>query len=149
MKTLIACIILSLAFSSCKKQDPEVNPPISNTPSLALKVLSPSTINQFDDLEFIIEFQDGDGDLGFEDADERSLIITDNRFPVEHSFHVPPQAPSSSNITIQGEFRVVLNAVILKEESNAFETANFGIKIRDRAGNWSPSITSPTVRINR
>ena len=149
-RILILLVGLVLLASSCKKDEgSETIPPISAVPNISISALTPSSIDQFDDLEFTIFYQDGDGDLGFIDADENSLFITDNRFPLEHSFHVSPLSPPGSSITIQGEFKIVLQGVILKDQNSTSEAATFSVRMKDRAGNWSNVVTSAAVTIRK
>lgn len=144
----IVCLVV-LAFGCKKKDDPQPNDPISVIPEIELVSVSPGTINEFEDILFTIKYTDGDGDLGTSDADEKVLEIIDNRFPVTHQFHVQPLAPSGSSITIQGNLSITLENVILKDQQNSSESATFTIRLKDQAGNWSNSITSSSVTINK
>lgn len=137
-------------WSSCKKEplgnDPL--PPISDTPSISLKSVVPATVRQLvDPVEFTIFYLDGDGDLGFYEADSNSIFITDNRFPLTEAFQLQPLAPAGSDIAIQGELVVTLDDVILADTNNTSEQATFTIVMRDRAGHWSNSITSGVVTV--
>ena len=134
-----------LLFSSCQKDDGPN--PISILPEIELKSVSPSSIQQFDSLVFTIHYTDGDGDLGDYDADTLSLWITDNRFPLTEKFHIPPLAPQGAVITITGDLIVTLDHVILEDQASSSETATFTIKLKDRSGNWSNEVTSPSVTI--
>ncbi len=150
MRKLFAIVSLSAFIFGCKKkEDPQPNEPISNIPEIELVSVSPGTINEFDDIVFTIKYTDGDGDIGTSDADEKVLDIVDNRFPVTHQFHVQPLAPSGSSITIQGNLDITLENVILKDQQNSSESATFTIKLKDQAGNWSNSITTSPVTINK
>lgn len=150
MRNLLVIILVAGALFGCKKkEDPVPNDPISTIPEIELVSVTPGTITEFDDLVFTLMYTDGDGDIGTSDADEKVLEIVDNRFPVTHEFHVQPLAPSGSTITIQGNLAITLENVILKDQANSSETATFTIRLKDQAGNWSNSVTSSSVTINK
>lgn len=140
--------LLILLLVSCRKDDSPANPPISDIPEIALKSVSPATVqNLTDSLLFVISYIDGNGDLGDYEPDTLSLWITDERFPLTEKFHIIPLAPQGASIVISGELKVILDHIILKDQSAISETANFTIKLKDRAGNWSNSITAGLVTV--
>jgi len=147
----IAITALVMGLASCKKEplgnDPL--PKVSDTPSISLKSISPTVVKELDGIEFTIFYLDGNGDIGFYEADSNSLFITDNRFPLTEAFHVKPLAPYGSSIAIQGELVVTLNNVILKDPTKTSEQATFTIKLKDRAGNWSEEVTSSAVTVTK
>ena len=149
-------ILILLPFliwmGACKKDKTitEPNPPVSDTPHIAILSISPGTIKQLDEeLKFTISYLDGNGDIGFEEADSFGLYLTDQRFPLTEKFHVQPLAPMGSDIAIQGKLIVTLKNVILKDQNAASEQAIFSIKIKDRAGNWSNEVTSAPVTVTK
>lgn len=145
----IQVVLLSLVFS-CKKNDVSSTPndPVSPIPVIDLKSVTPITVqNLKDSLVFVIKYTDGDGDLGDYDADTLSLWITDNRFPLTEKFHIIPLTPQGSSIAITGELDVTLAHILLKDQSSSSETATFTMKLKDRDGNWSNSVTSPEITI--
>lgn len=142
-------LLLLLCFLvSCKKDDGSINPSVSVVPEIALLSVSPDTVhNLVDSLLFTVSYIDGDGDLGEYDADSLSLWITDNRFPLTEKFHIIPLAPQGATIAISGELKVVLEHIILKDQSATAETATFTIQLKDRAGHWSNSVTSKNITV--
>lgn len=145
---LLLQIALTLFLFSCKKDDSSPNPAISIVPEIELRSVSPGTVhNLTDSLLFVISYVDGDGDLGDYDPDTLSLWITDNRFPLTEKFHIIPLAPQGTSIVISGELKVILDHIILKDQSAVSETATFTVKLKDRAGNWSNSVTSAPVTV--
>lgn len=149
-KHIVVGVLICSLVVGCKKDDPENSEPldpISEVPAIEIVSISPGTVAQFDDLTFVIKYTDGDGDLGFEDADAKSLFITDNRASIVHEFHIPPLAPSGETITIEGNLQVVLSNVIVLDQANSSETATFDVYITDRAGNMSNVEVSPSVTI--
>lgn len=152
-KSLIFIPWLILLIAGCKKDDDDdttANPPLSDTPFIEFKSVNKTTVQQFtDSLVFIIFFQDGDGDIGFEDADSIALNLVDNRVPLTHSYHLPPFAPTGADLSVQGSLNVVLQNTILIDQNSSSETATFTLQLRDRAGNWSNEVSSPTITITQ
>ncbi len=145
---IIGCI--GLLFSCKKEKGNDPLPVISDTPAITSVSLNATTINQFDDLVFSINYTDGDGDLGTTDADEKSIFITDKRSSsIIHEFHLQPLSPVGQNIAIQGKISVNLENVILLDQSNNSETVQFEIKIKDRSGKNSNVVTTTSVTINK
>ncbi len=140
--------LLLLFLISCNKDEVTSNPPISFIPEIALKSISPDTVHHLtDSLLFVISYIDGNGDLGDYEPDTLSLWITDERFPLTEKFHLIPLAPQGASIVISGELKVILDHIILKDPSALSETAQFTIKLKDRAGNWSNSVTAGPVTV--
>lgn len=140
-----------LLLSGCKKEVAE-NPyaPISEIPEITLESVSSLDVPQFEDIIFRITYVDGDGNLGFEDADEKSIYVTDNRGGIVHEYHLPPLAPIlDSAIIIQGTLDIVLENVILLDQNNTEEAATFKIKLRDRENNWSNELESEEIIIRQ
>lgn len=149
---LISSIVLIFFITSCKKREvvSEQNPPTSKTPVIELVSALPTTVQQLNDsIVFTIHYTDGDGDLGFENADSSSVFITDNRFPLDFFFHLQPLAPLTSEIAITGNLPIVFPNTILENNSNSTEAATFSIKLKDRAGNWSNTVTTGTITVTQ
>ncbi|MEP7128968.1 MAG: hypothetical protein ABI729_08875 [Chitinophagales bacterium] len=137
-----------LFLFSCKKDDSAANPAVSIVPEIALLSVSPTSVhNLVDSLLFVVSYIDGDGDLGDYEADSLSLWITDNRFPLTEKFHIIPLAPQGTSLVISGELKVLLEHIILKDQSSVSETATFTVQLKDRAGHWSNTVTSETITI--
>ena len=146
----VVLLIVVLFWTACKKDEAsDPNPPISDVPAIEIVSLSSSSINQFDDLTFTISYQDGNGDIGDENADAAVVFITDNRASITHEFHVPPLAPAGESIAIQGNLLVVLENVILLDQNNTSESATFTVRLQDRSGNSSNEVVSSSVTINQ
>ncbi len=149
MLRLLAFVLVILVVSSCgKKEENTVNPPISDVPEVSIEKIEPMSIDQFESLHFEISYIDGDGDIGTEDADDHSLEIVDQRDNIIHTFHVPPQSPGSG-ISISGVFAIELENVILLDQSNSSEEILFSVRLKDRAENWSNTVTSDPVTVNK
>jgi hypothetical protein len=148
---LCICIGLSVLFFSCDKSEKKESPviAISDAPAIQLNAISPKSVKQFDEVEFTIAYTDGDGDLGEENPDEKSLEITDERAGLVHAFHIPPVAPLESSISVSGIFTVALEHVILMDPDNDTEPVTFLIRIKDRSGNWSNTIQSEVITVRK
>ncbi len=132
-----------LTIISCK--DDEVQ--ISNTPHLDFVSISPLTITEFqEEVNLVIKYIDGDGDLGDNDPDIKNLFIIDQRNGVEYTYRVPQLSPSGSDITIEGNLEVDLNSLSIVGSANS-ESVKFDIYIIDRSGNQSNIITSSAITV--
>lgn len=144
---IVASVFITI---SCKKDKAaKYDPIIPNEPSIELERVSPQIIKEFDDIKFIINYQDGDGDLGELDPDLKSLHITDNRFPITHEFHFQPLAPDDIDAVIKGSLVVTLKNVILQNQNAVSEKVSFSIQLKDRKGNWSNTVDSPEITVNK
>lgn len=147
IKNTILAIAAALVIG-CGKEDDIINPPMSDVPAIELINVSPSTVTALgDSIVFIIHYEDGNGDLGFNAPDSMSLYITDTRIPLTESFFVPLLAPEGADIAIQGELEVVLNNTILVDPEATSETVQFEIQLRDRSGNYSNVLVAPAITV--
>ncbi|MBC8048088.1 MAG: hypothetical protein H7Y00_14920 [Fimbriimonadaceae bacterium] len=147
---LFILIILSLSFNACNKEpiENEPNPIISDTPYIELRSVSATTVTEYEDsVIFEIFYQDGDGDIGYANPDSMSLFITDSRIFTVQQYYVPLLAPEGSDITIQGILNVKLDNTIMIDDTNASETVQFKIHIKDRNGNYSNYVTSENITV--
>ena len=148
-RILFLPIITVTLISSCKKD--KSNDPIpkaSNTPVIELVSVTPTTVHALQDsIVFTIKYTDGDGDLGFAEADSMVVFLTDNRFPIVNPFHVQPLSPLGTTISITGNLEIILNNTILKDNASTSESAVFEIKLRDRANNYSNVLTTPAITV--
>ncbi|MBP6184439.1 MAG: hypothetical protein KA479_05815 [Saprospiraceae bacterium] len=140
-------ILVLLGFIACEKKSDELPFPV--IPSLQLLEVSQSEVVEFQDtLEFLLFYQDGDGDLGNFDPDIPGLIVKDERLSEPDSFHLQPLAPAGVTVPIQGELRVRLPQLFLLGNGNS-ETTRFKIKLLDRAGNESNEVQTTPIKIIR
>ena len=145
--------ILLLVFSCKKATNPandQPNEPVSDTPVIELLKFAPTTVTQFkDSILFTVKYLDGDGDLGYKNADSASLFLTDNRASLTETYHIPPLAPEGKEIAIEGNLIIKLDRTALLDTSNTQETTTYSIKLKDRAGNWSNTITTGSITIKK
>lgn len=147
IKNTILAVAAALVIG-CGKEDDIINPPMSDVPAIELINVSPTTVTALgDSIVFIIHYEDGNGDLGFNAPDSMSLYITDTRIPLTESFFVPLLAPEGADIAIQGELEVVLNNTILVDPEATSETVQFEIQLRDRSGNYSNVLVAPAITV--
>lgn len=116
-------------------------------PEITLIEMSPDTVTQFtDSIDIVLEYKDGDGDLGFPDADSLSLYVKDDRLPDADLYFIRPLAPLDANVAIQGIIEIKLKNTFLLG-NGADEFTRFTIKIKDRAGHWSNEVYSQQLVI--
>lgn len=139
---LIAVILLATA---CKKKDVVTE----TTPKISYAGISQTSFQQFSDSIYLsINYEDADGDLGYENADITSLEIHDTRLSKADMYYVQPLAPLNSKIRIKGTFQVSLRNLFLLGNGSS-EVTILQIRIRDRAGNWSNLVRSPELTITK
>jgi hypothetical protein len=137
--------MISFLLSSCKKDD---SSEMSSVPEIEMVSVTPLQPKEYSDsIVFTIRYKDGDGDLGENDPDVKNLFLTDNRIGITHQYRIQQLAPSGATIAIEGNLNVVLNNLVITD-SSATQNANFSIYVKDRAGNKSNVITSPTITIH-
>ena len=136
-------LILGLA-AGCAK---EVDNGISNVPAIEIRQVSPLTIEEFDgNVKVFLKYQDGDGDLGYPEADSLSLEVWDARLAEPYWYYVPALAPVGEVLSIKGELEITLNGTFILGNGTS-ETTTFTMRIHDRAGNWSNTVETPTITI--
>ena len=143
---MAAMVLLTVCCRKYENNDPLE--PLSIVPKIELVNVAPTTVTQFEDsILFVIKYTDGDGDLGFESADSMSVELTDNRFPLTFHYHLQPLAPQNAAVAITGQLPIVLENTILQNSDGQTEQATFNIRLKDRAGHWSNTVTTPTVTV--
>ena len=145
IKTLLGVLILlAVGFSGCEKDD---NDPTNPIPFIEFMSVSPTTVQEYtDSLVFTISYEDGDGDLGENNADAKNLFVTDTRNQVSYGFRIQQLAPTGANIPIQGNLKVTLDRVAILNGS-ATELVTFELYVVDRAGNKSNTVVSTQVEV--
>lgn len=141
--TVLALVALCF-FAACGKDEGVV---FSEVPLIRISAVQPMTVQEFEErITITIDYEDGDGDLGFEDPDEYSLEVLDSRLTEPDLYHVPPLSPVGSTISIKGSFNIELKNSFLLGNGNQ-ESVTYKIKIRDRKGNWSNEVQTPVVTV--
>lgn len=150
LKSYTALLLTLAMFSACEKEERIIGdptPPVNNVPEISLGSM-PTTYNEFDDIVLKVNYLDGDGDIGYANADSAVVYATDNRDDILFTFHVPPLSPDGVEVPIQGTLEVVVENVVLLNQNGTAETTTFTVQLVDRAGNWSNEATTPTLTIN-
>lgn len=133
-------------LTSCSKQD---ELPFSKIPKIKLLEISHDTIVEYQDvLTLSIQYQDGDGDLGFEDPDQYAVFVRDSRLENFDGFYLGPITPPNVEVPIQGKLDVEFPSLFLFGNRET-ETTRFFIKFIDRAGNESNLVETPSIVIKR
>lgn len=143
-------IVFIWLFISCggKEEENSASSPISEVPSINIEKIEPTEINQFESITFQISYTDGDGDIGEQDPDIHSLVILDTRDSIAHTFHIPPQSPTTG-IVIKGVFVVEIENIILLDQSNSSENIVFEVSLEDREGNKSNIASSDIITVSK
>lgn len=116
-------------------------------PRISFVSLSRTEIVSFqDELGISIKYQDGNGDLGSWEADSLDIYVKDSRLGAFDRYHLPPLAPLGANVLIEGTFNLKLKTLFVLSSANS-ENASFEVFIKDRAGNHSNRIVTPSVKI--
>lgn len=139
----MACGMLTLG---CKETTISSGNPV---PRIALVKIEPVIVKEFSDsLKITFSYEDGDGDLGFENADINSLEIHDERLQKPDYYYIPPLAPIGSSVNIKGRLTMKVKNIFLLGSGSA-EITRFTLRIKDRAGNNSNPVTTPEITITR
>lgn len=142
MKNYLFLFCSVVLFSSCKKEEEK---PLS--PAIEYVSISETSVTAFNNqLEIVFSYEDFQGDLGTEDADDYSLRVKDDRLGEFDWYHLPPMTPDLEELHIKGNYRLVLEPLFLMG-SGGQETTKFTIQIQDRAGNWSNQIVTPDITV--
>jgi hypothetical protein len=138
-------VIALVILGACKGNEPIYD----IIPEIRLVQAGPTSIQQFQDSVVVtIEYQDGDGDLGFVNPDSMSLRVQDSRLLAPDWYFVPPLAPVDQALSIEGQLTFKLNGTYLLG-SGGSETIVYSVKIKDRTGNWSNEISTPEITITQ
>jgi hypothetical protein len=138
--------LLILAIPSCTKDDVNI---ISDIPKIDLLSISSDTITEFEEsLIITIAYEDGDGDLGFEETDQYALYVRDIRLEEFDGFYLGPIAPPSEIIPIKGELNIEFPTLFIFG-NDSLETTRFEIKMIDRKMNESNLLITDGIVISK
>lgn len=131
-----------LLLPGCKKDE------VNKIPEITLLSIGPTNVEEFvDEVTLRFSYNDGDGDIGSFDPDERTLRVKDSRLENPDWYHIPPMAPEGSSPQIQGELEITLNPLFLLGNGSQ-ESVTFSITLFDRAGNLSNELVSPVILVH-
>ena len=143
IKKLFFISSILLIFSSCSKEEDQVifNINLLNT--------FPTEIIEFQENIYVrIYYQHPDGFIGFSDPDYLSLEVKDSRLSQADYYHIIPVTPPENSLSITGELLVEIDSPFLFG-NGIMELVNFTIRIQDRNLNWSNSIITPNITVNK
>tara|TARA_Y200000002_G_scaffold101426_1_gene82285 strand:+ start:153 stop:587 length:435 start_codon:yes stop_codon:yes gene_type:complete len=143
MKKLFFISSILLIFSSCSKEEDQVifNINLLNT--------FPTEIIEFQENIYVrIFYQHPEGFIGFSDPDYLSLEVKDSRLSQADYYHIIPVTPPENSLSITGELLVEIDSPFLFG-NGIMELVNFTIRIQDRNLNWSNSIITPNITVNK
>ena len=143
MKKLFFISSILLIFSSCSKEEDQV---IFN---INLLSTFPTEIIEFQENIYVrIFYQHPEGFIGFSDPDYLSLEVKDSRLSQADYYHIIPVTPPENSLSITGELLVEIDSPFLFG-NGIMELVNFTIRIQDRNLNWSNSIITPNITVNK
>ena len=136
-------LLLSISFSSCKKDD---NPA---APILGLISISSTDVASYsNDIVVHLSYEDYQGDLGYTDADYPTLYVNDARLAAADGYPMFPVTPELQELHVKGSFSVHLNPLFIMG-TDTLETTTLQFMLKDRAGNWSNTVISPIIQIHQ
>ena len=143
MKKLFFISSILLIFSSCSKEEDQV---IFN---INLLSTFPTEIIEFQENIYVrIFYQHPEGFIGFSDPDYLSLEVKDSRLSQADYYHIIPVTPPENSLSITGELLVEIDSPFLFG-NGIMELVNFTIRIQDQNLNWSNSIITPNITVNK
>lgn len=158
MRILTAIGILSLLILACATPPDYPDEPVITFERLSKDTLRQSDLNT-DSLFLTFSYTDGDGDLGFTDADtNQSIFVIDSRTGFIQDRYKLPEIPDQGTANgIFGEVKILLYTTCCLfpqgippcSSPPAFptDTVTFEVYMVDRAGNHSNTITTPPITL--
>lgn len=146
---MIGCCSLILG---CEKE-----PDFPTTPAISFETFSKNTVNGkilassggevTDNVFLTFSFEDGDGDIG---GNENFIFVKESIFDSELFFGINAIPGNQATRGVSGELSVRLNEFFCPA-GTAVDTkipVHFEVYIKDRNGNQSNTITTPSIDIN-
>lgn len=146
---LLAILPIAFFLQKCQKA-----PDFPITPVISFESFNSTTITPGkDSLKLKFKFTDGDGDLGYNSGEKHSgdssIYITDVRVGKKDYTYIynPPHIPE------KGSFKQISGTMMInmfytcncRPDHLTLDTVSYKVKIIDRAGNISNTITTPIV----
>ncbi|HQW10688.1 MAG TPA: hypothetical protein PLP06_01010 [Saprospiraceae bacterium] len=154
--TYILGLYLAVACFACLK--PPVYPiePIISMLSMTKDSIRQASIISDDSIRITFNYTDGDGDLG--DSDSLNVFLTDNRTSsVGQQFKIPFLPENAGAKGISGEIALTIRQTCCIYSNGQLpctagvdqlkDTMSYSVQIKDRAGHYSNSITTPPIYI--
>jgi hypothetical protein len=151
--TSIGFIAVFIGIESCTP------PPIfDETPSVEWNRFTVDTVQQFTgQVSMLVNFTDGDGDLGQSDTDSLpNMIIVDSRTDDTIYYRIPNIPRQGAANGISGEIEVDMSTIccaipgfpiLCGELPNVTDSVVYKVRIRDQKNRWSNEIETAPLRI--
>lgn len=141
----LALLLLSFLLVACEQEDLEELDPI---PVLELVSINPMVAQEFtDSVVIVLDYTDGDGDLGGLHPDSVNLFVEDSRIDLVYEYRIPELVPNGAAVPIKGSFRVVISSLFRVDDTQTSEKLSFNIYAFDRAGNKSNVLITPEIEV--
>lgn len=121
-------------------------------PKIEFLSISKTEVKEFEDVDIVIKYQDGDGDLGNEVSDSTNydLFLLDQRTGLPTAFYdgiirynLPYMTTETKKPSIQGTIKINVQGLVRLNPALLREKCAFGIYIKDRAGHLSDTVFTP------
>jgi hypothetical protein len=144
-KYLIFTFFSLFLFSYCKEV--EIVETKDSKPIIEFLNINSDTFMEFkDSVVIMIGYSDGNGDLGYENADLTSVFIRDSRLENYDEYYLKPLSPPKSKIPISGKLKILLPPLFILNPGIQ-ENTRFEIYLEDKSGNRSNIVFTPIVTI--
>lgn len=131
----LGIVLFTLAFlAGCKKEEEDPRDPI---PYIEVLSIGPSIIKEYQDsLVIVVEYRDGDGDLGGGSADDPNLFVVDRRIGVPFEFRIQQLVPGNVSVPVTGKLNLVIQNLFITDGSDQ-QQVDFEVYAVDQAGHES------------
>ena len=146
MKRLLSYIfILLVGLSSCKKEEDPRDP----VPRIEIISIQPSIIKEYQDsVLIVVEYYDGDGDLGGVGADDYNMFAIDRRIDIPFEFRIKELVPGGVAVPVSGRMNLVIRNLFITDGSTQ-QQVDFEVYAVDKAGNESNKEITSKVLITK
>jgi len=151
LKGVVLIAISAYFLASCNRA-----PSYSIIPAIHFVSLAPTTVHENDSIAVVFGFTDGDGDIGRGASDtitsHNDIVFYDNRVsdPTKPKattyYRVPDITPFGKVKAVSGNIHITVHGVY-RRLGYINDTLSYTIRIKDRAGHWSNSISTSSVII--
>ena len=146
IKTTILALLCTVLFTTASCGDETL---VDTIPQIKSIDVEPKTVVQFQEtITLYIEYEDGDGNLGFQNPDEPAVFVKDSRLTAYDGFHIPPISPPGSELAIRGVLPITLPNTFLLGNGDE-EVIDYEVYIIDQSGNESNKVKTPKITILR
>lgn len=126
------------------------------TPVITFKSMNVSEVKQgVTPIKILFNFTDGDGDIGLTQQDtSKDVLILDVRRgapsfpPIQYDYRMPYVTPEGNNKSISGEVEISIPNTFCRPGLTV-DTLRYNIQIKDRAGNKSNTIETPSLIVRQ